>query len=604
MNRIVGAFLLIVALLTFIKGQDQDNIKIATEYYQQGDFEKAKTIFENLSKNPVNIQLISTNYLELLKAMQEYKEAELFLKSAIKSYPNNLQYAANMAGLYKDLEQTEKLNSYIKELRKSSQSNQYQLSLLAQYFVNEELYKQSIEFFTLSRDLRGIPSMHALELAAIYRVIDNKPSMIEEYLNYASDSPNRLSYVKNILQNYIKEEEELNELESTLIKKMQENPEETKFSELLIWVELQRKNFYGAFIQARAIDKSNGNAGDRTMQIGRIALDNKSYEDAEDIFSYVAKEYPYGRNYSHARKFWMQAREEKIKNTFPVNSIEIKALTDQYALLYQELQPSQTAFEALRNKALLHAFYLDEIDIATDLLNQLTSNPRAGKILIAKSKLDLADIYLLKGEPWESTLLYSQVEKSNKSSTLAYDAKLRNARLNYFIGNFALAKGHLDILKKNTTRNISNDAISLGMLITDNTALDTTDQVMQEFADIELFIFQNKKELAKKNLDTMLLKYEFHSIIDEVLWLLAKLELESGQYLNAVNYLDEILNSYSYDILADDAAFKKAEIYDLHLKETEKAKALYQSFMVDYPGSLYVAEARKRYRQLRGDLIN
>ncbi len=585
-------------------GQDEENIQIATEYYQQGELEKAKVLYQDLAKNAFNIQLISANYLDVLKSLEQYKEAENFLQYAIKSNPSNMQFAANLAGLYYYLAEEQKLANYIKELKKNSQTNPYQLSLLAQYFVNEELYSQAIDFFEESRKLRGVPSMHALELAAVYRITDDKPAMIEEYLNYASDSPNRLSYVKNILQNYIREEEELDELESTLIRKMQENPNETKFSELLIWVELQRKNFYGAYIQARAIDKRNEKAGDRTMQIGRIALDNKSYEDAEEIFAYVANTYPYGRNYSLARKFWMEAREEKIKNTYPVDPEEIKALTDQYALLYQELTPSQTAFEALRNKALLHAFYLDEIDKASDLLNQLVINPRVGKILNAKSKLDLADIYILKGEPWESTLLYSQVEKSNKSSALAYDAKLRNARLNYFIGNFSLAKGHLDILKKNTTRNISNDAISLGMLITDNTALDTTDQVMQEFANTELLIFRNKKDSAKSRLEQMLIKYQAHSICDEVHWLLAKLEREAGNNEKAISHLNEILSTYSYDILADDAAFTKAELFEYQIKDTEKAKELYQQFLVEYPGSLYAAEARKRFRQLRGDFLN
>jgi len=407
-----------------------------------------------------------------------------------------------------------------------------------------------------------------------------------------------------LLQNFIQEEQDLDELESTLIRKMQDNPDDTKFAELLIWVELQRKNFYGAFVQARAIDKRNERPGDRSMQIGRIALENKAYEDAEEIFSYVAKQYPNTRNYSFAKKLWMESREQKIKNTYPVDPNEIRALADQYFLLYQELYPSQTAFEALRSKALLHAFYLDEVDKASELLNQLVSNPRAGRLLTSKSKLDLGDIYLLKGEPWESTLLYSQVEKANQSHPLGYDAKLRNARLNYFTGNFSLAKGHLDILKKNTTRDISNDAIALGMLITDNTALDTTDQVMQEFANIELLIFQNKKEQAKSELEIMLQKYEHHSVTDEIYWLISKLVLEAGNEQMSLEYLDKILAGYSYDILADDAAFKKAEIYDFQLKDVEKAKELYQQFLVEYPGSMFSAEARKRFRQLRGDFIN
>jgi len=80
--------------------------------------------------------------------------------------------------------------------------------------------------------------------------------------------------------------------------------------------------------------------------------------------------------------------------------------------------------------------------------------------------------------------------------------------------------------------------------------------------------------------------------------------LEAGNAEAAINYLDQILTAYSYDILADDAAFKKAEIVELHIKDIEQAKSLYQQFLVEYPGSLYVADARKRFRILRGDFIN
>ena len=604
-NMKTTSFAVSILLFSFILiAQDQDKILIANEYYQQGDFEKAKTLYEELSRSPQNVQLIAANYLSLLKSNQNFKAAEQFLEKSIRRFPNNMQYVANLSGIYHASGDFEKVKNFLSRFKKDLGKNPFLLSTLAQYLANERLYESSIEFFNLSRELRGNKTLYALELATIHRMRNDKASMIEEYLNYASDSPDRLNYVKNLLQDFIKEKEDLNQLEAGLLRKIQEYPDDVKYPELLIWVELQRKNFYGAFIQARSIDKRNQKPGDRTMSIGRIALDNRAFDDAEDIFAYVARQYPEGRNYSLAKKLWIESREKKIKNTYPIDKEQIYSLAQQYFLLYQELNPSQTAFEAFRSKALLHAFYLDEIEMASDILNQLVAEQRIGKLLKSRIKLDLGDIYLLKDEPWEATLLYSQVEKENPNHQLAYDAKLRNARLNYFTGNFALAKGHLDILKKNTTRDISNDAISLGMLISDNTALDTTDRVMQEFADVELLIFQNKKRQAKNELEKMLIEYQHHPIVDEVCLLLSKLALELGNETEAIDYLDQILAAYKYDILSDDAAFKKAEIYDYNLQDTEKAKRLYQEFLVEYPGSMYVAEARKRFRFLRGDLIN
>ena len=57
------------------------------------------------------------------------------------------------------------------------------------------------------------------------------------------------------------------------------------------------------------------------------------------------------------------------------------------------------------------------------------------------------------------------------------------------------------------------------------------------------------------------------------------------------------------DILADDALFHLAELYDIQLKDAATAQSLYERLLTEYPGSLYVVEARKRFRQLRGDIL-
>ena len=42
-------------------------------------------------------------------------------------------------------------------------------------------------------------------------------------------------------------------------------------------------------------------------------------------------------------------------------------------------------------------------------------------------------------------------------------------------------------------------------------------------------------------------------------------------------------------------------LYEKKLSNPEEAKKLYQQLMTDYPGSMFNAEARKRFRNIRGD---
>ena len=57
-------------------------------------------------------------------------------------------------------------------------------------------------------------------------------------------------------------------------------------------------------------------------------------------------------------------------------------------------------------------------------------------------------------------------------------------------------------------------------------------------------------------------------------------------------------------MLADDALFTTAKIYQEKFNNKEKAMELYREVLQKYPGSIYGAEARKRFRNLRGDTIN
>ncbi|MEP1780217.1 tetratricopeptide repeat protein [Reichenbachiella sp.] len=597
-------YLLIIITPTLAAAQSSNQVQLANEYYINGELDKARDIYEKLSGNPQYIQQIHNNYLSILLTIADYKAAEKHLKKARKYYPANVYYQIDEGLLYQTIGEEEKAENVYNETIDRAKENKYLIRTAAQYFVSKQLTPYALKSYLVGRKSDKDKTSYALELANTYRILDQKTQMIEEYLLFASIRPNNLRYVKNILQNILQKEEDIQNFRDILIEKIQKQPNEKIYPELLIWVSLQQNDFHGAYIQARAVDKKYKTNGNRVMDIGNIALENKAYNDAIEIFTYVTDNYPNTGNYISARRQIIKSREEKVKNDFPIEKQAIRELTYDYKQLILDIGVNTQTIEALRSKALLHAFYLDELDSAINILNEIIRAPRINLALKAKSKLDLGDIYLLTNDPWESTLLYSQVEKSNKDSPIGYSAKLKNAKLNYYQGNFELAKSHLDILKLATTREIANDAMSLSLLIQDNTVLDSSDFVMKEFASIELLLFQNKKDSALIKFESMLKKYPGHSLTDEIYWKMAKINLELGNFENSLLELQAILSSYPSDILGDDAMFLLAEIYEEYLYDEERAMELYKDFLITYPGSVYVAESRKRFRKLRGDNIN
>ena len=72
----------------------------------------------------------------------------------------------------------------------------------------------------------------------------------------------------------------------------------------------------------------------------------------------------------------------------------------------------------------------------------------------------------------------------------------------------------------------------------------------------------------------------------------------------ALHMYEKIISEFSYDILADDALYKQAKIYDKILNNSKKAMTLYEKILLEYSSSIFTAEARKRFRLLRGDNLD
>ena len=191
-----------------------------------------------------------------------------------------------------------------------------------------------------------------------------------------------------------------------------------------------------------------------------------------------------------------------------------------------------------------------------------------------------------------------------KDEPLGEEARFKNAKLAYYRGDFSYAQGLLDVLKAATTELVANDALKLSVFITSNLGLDSIVEPMILFANADLLLFQNKLNEAVVTLDSITTLFPAHQLTDDLLFIKAEIALKKQNINEAVVLLEEVRSSYSYDLLADDAIFKLAEIYQYDLKEIEKAKLCYEQIILNYKDSLYVNEARKRFRQLRGDVVN
>jgi hypothetical protein len=381
--------------------------------------------------------------------------------------------------------------------------------------------------------------------------------------------------------------------------------------DLLVWSYLQSHDYEQAITQIIAIDKRLKEGGQRVMQIAESAFEEKYYDDAINGYKYVAElgdDYPY---YFQAKSWLLKTRKAKISNTDNYTIADLDVLKNEYLSYMQRFNPNtsnqQMYATTVCDLAQLKALYYHQTDSAINILKDLIAENIDYKS-INKAKIDLADYYLISGEKWESTLLYSQVDKALPGDMLGELAKYKNAKWSYYFGDFVWAQSQMEVLKGSTSELIANDALDLSIFIAENlgSGVDSLMNIgaMQMYANADLYIFQNKLNEAWKLFDSIKILYKENNLEDDIEFAEAKISINKKQYDEAVIHLDNIIIKFSDDILADDALFLKAMLFESKLNKPKEAMDLYADLLSKYQGSTFVNEARKHFRALRGDKIN
>lgn len=602
--RFIFFFFLFIGIPVCSSAQPSTDEQLALQFYQNKEFDKALEYYENLF-NKKSSQLYYAPYLNCLLETKDFKKAEKVVKKQAKQNPDNLNFMVDLGTVYNRSGDTDKAKNTWEQTIKSLKSDE-QVFNLASAFIGIQQHDLAIATYLKGRKISQNGYPYSFELAEVYNIKGDKLAMIGEYLDVLETNDSYIQTVQNALQTSFNNESnpQQNELLKTeLLKRIQQNPDRTILSELLIWMQIQLKDWEGAFVQAKALDKRKKEEGGRIMGLAQLFVQNESYDIAIRAYQYVLAK---GKNtyfYNDARKELLNAYYQKITSKGNYTPVELTDLEKNYLQTIEELGKSAATVGLLKNFAHLQAFYLHKTTEAIATLEEAINLPQIEPHLRAECKLELGDILLVTGDIWEASLRYSQVEKEFKHDAIGQEAKFRNAKISYYTGDFKWAQSQLDVLKGATSKLIANDAMDLSLLISDALAVDTNVAPLLIFARADLLAFQNKDDQAMITLDSINTLFPNHALADDILYRKAQLEVKHGKFTEAAGFYEAILANYGTDILGDDALFKLADLNETKFKNIDKAKELYQQLLEKYPGSLYVVEARKRFRKLRGDTI-
>ena len=584
----------------FSFGQVKDE-QLASQYFSNNEFDKAADVYEKLfNKTPQSIYFYD-NLLSCYFNLSKADEAEKLVKKQIRKNDRNPYYTVDLGYVMKKFGKADKAKQQFDDIIRKLKLEADQINETGNAFIKRGEKEYAIETYLKGRKMQGGNLAYSTELGNLYGETGNVKEMIEEYLNSMSIDEKLLDDIQGYFQNYIQKPAEFDLLKSALLKRTKTQAENPIFYEMLVWMYVQKKDFDNALLQAKSLDKKFKEEGARLIELGNLATSNEYYDAAVNIFNQVVLMGKDKNNYTMAKMGILEAQRRKILNSNYTDT-DLKIVETNYKAFLDEFDKNPFTQNAQRELARLQAYYLNDMQSAMANFSELINAPRTENKFKAECKLELGDLYVLKGEVWDAMLLYGQVDKEYMEEPIGQEAKLRNAKLSYYIGEFEWAKAQLDVLKTVTTQLIANNALELSLLIQDNT-VDSIEDALKMFSRADLNYYQNKTDVALQILDSINLLFPKHALTDDIYFKKAQIFVKKKNYSEAEKFYNIVVNEHGSDILGDNALFNLAELYEKKLNNKDKAKQLYEQFIEKYTGSFFLTEARKRYRLLRGDVL-
>ena len=585
-------FLYITLLFSlFAVGQNE---QLAQYYYDKGDFEKAKISYEELLENvPQNMQYFLRT-VDCYQQLQQFDIAEKAIQNRFTKY-NQGSLLVELGYNYQLQKNDVKAKSYYDQAIERIRKNPNEVYGIANSFERKVQLEYALKAYQTATEIQSNYNFN-YQQGLLYGQLGNFEKMIETFLDEAYADPQNSIIIQNQLSRFMTDEADTsfsNALRKALILRVQK-AQDLFWNHYLSWFYVQQKEFSKAFIQEKAIYKRNPESLSGILNLANLAIEEEDQEVAREILAFVIEN---TKDLGLLVQAHSYLTELKIKNAaekdFATINSEIEVLLKEY-----EISPFTLSLQLIQ--AHFVAFNLRKPEQARAIIKKAL-NLQLNNYEEAQAKMELADILLFEEKFNQALLYYSQIETNLKNDAVAHEASLKAAKTSYFKGDFAWALKQFKELKSANTQLIANDALEYFLLINDNTVADSTQTALKAFAKGDYLLYQNRNQEAIAQFQLVLNTFKGDEIEAVTQLRLGKTYEKTAEYNLALSQYQSIIDHHSDGIYIDEALFFSAEIYSKRLNEAEKAKALYEKIIFNHQDSIYFVEARKKFRELRGD---
>ncbi|OXB01116.1 hypothetical protein B0A75_05990 [Flavobacterium oncorhynchi] len=571
------------------------NEQLANNYYEKGDFEKAKLIYEELLKgSPSNTQYFLRT-VDCYQQLQMYDVAEKTIQDRYNKYKQGV-FLVELGYNFQLQKNDSKATSYYEQAIDKIKTSPNDVYGIGNSFEKKVLLEYAVKAYQMGMQVQPNYNFN-FQIGMLYGQLGKTDLMIDMLLTESYQNPQNSNLIQTQLSRFMNGETDntafKDAMRKALILKTQKD-QDVFWNHYLSWFYVQQKEFGKAFIQEKAIYKREPESLISIVNLSQFAINEDDTDTAEEILNFILQNTKDLDLLVESNARLMQIKIDKAQEKdYPAITNELQQLLTTY-----EITPFTLSLQLIQAHFL--AFNLKKTEEAKTIVKKaLELNLNAYQQ--ADAKMELADILLLEEKFNQALIYYSQIQLDLKNDVMVYEASLKAAKTSYFKTDFEWALAQFKALKSANTQLIANDALEYFLLINDNKAADSTQTALKQFAKGDFLIYQNKKQDAIAQFQSILKAYKGQEIEAVTMLRLGKIYESLKDYNSALSQYQQIIDHHSDGIYVDEALFFSAEIYNDELHDTEKAKPLYEKVIFNHQDSIYFVDARKKYRELRGD---
>jgi len=599
-------------ILTAQVADEQSTFRLAQLHEQAGKYEQALRYYQDLSAYRPSNYTYFEGVRRCLTQLKRYDDVVALITERLSAFPKDVQlFIQRGSAYYRKGDEIQTYKDWDDAIALQPKTPQTYLAI-SDEAIDNRLYTKALEYLLRARKELHSPQLFIFEVARAYVLSLDFEQAMQEYVNYLEVQPATVWQIQQQISQFSDIPEALASAKRVIGRAASNRSDDADIRYLLAWIYMEGKEYDAAASVYREIDKLKHAGGLELLQFAKRAFNDKAYKAAKQSYQELTESFPKA-NFAAEAAFYSARCTEALsevgelpdelsglgETNFPSSEavVSYKGAISLYEDVVTKFPHHPVASESLYRIAVIKLMSFGDPDGAYAVLQEI-----AQKRLDVFGKADalvlMGDIHLVKGDLEAALAQYESVlTRTQLTSQETDDIRYKIGEALYFSGNLDSATKVLEPLTINSTSDIANDALALGLFIQQYSS--PTDAALKQYARLIFLAKQKKYSEAAALAQHICNVFPTAPILDQTLLVQGRMQTASEQFTEAEKSFTDFLSRFPDSIVKDKVLFALGKLYEEGLHDEPKAINSFQQLLNEVPHSVLASQARAKILHLR-----